>query len=131
MRYDLTVNEFTRDLLVKKELEIYGEHFWRPYIHVRDIARAFLTVVEAPRNKVADEVFNVGADDMNRTKAMLYREIIAELPHKDDLKVTFVAKDEDPRDYRVNFDKIRGVLGFELEWSIGRGVQEMVEHLQR
>ena len=40
MRFDLTVNEFTRDLLVKQELLVFGEQFWRPYIHVRDAARA-------------------------------------------------------------------------------------------
>ena len=39
-RFDLTINEFARDALLKGELEIYGPQFWRPYCHVRDIARA-------------------------------------------------------------------------------------------
>ena len=49
MRFDLTVNEFTRDLWADKHLEVFGERFWRPYIHVRDAARAVRTVLDAPR----------------------------------------------------------------------------------
>ncbi len=49
MRFDLTVNEFTRELWADRDLEVFGEQFWRPYIHVRDAARAVRTVLEAPR----------------------------------------------------------------------------------
>ncbi len=48
MRFDLTVNEFTRELWADRELEVFGEQFWRPYIHVRDAGRAVRTVLEAP-----------------------------------------------------------------------------------
>ena len=47
MRFDLTVNEFTRDLWADRDLEVFGEQFWRPYIHVRDAARAVRTVLQA------------------------------------------------------------------------------------
>ena len=60
MRFDLTVNEFTRDLWADKELEVFGEQFWRPYVHVRDAARSVRTALDAPEDKVAGEVFNVG-----------------------------------------------------------------------
>ena len=53
MRFDLTVNEFARELWADRELEVFGEQFWRPYIHVRDAARAVLTVLQAPSEKVA------------------------------------------------------------------------------
>ena len=43
MRFDLTVNEFVRDLAAERELVVYGEQFWRPYVHVRDAARAIAT----------------------------------------------------------------------------------------
>ena len=51
MRFDLTVNEFTRDLWADKHLEVFGERFWRPYIHVRDAARAVRTVLDAPADE--------------------------------------------------------------------------------
>ena len=68
MRFDLTVNEFTRDLWADKHLEVFGERFWRPYIHVRDAARAVRTVLEAPPEKVAGKVFNAGHSDENYRK---------------------------------------------------------------
>ena len=51
MRFDLTVNEFTRDLWADRELEVFGEQFWRPYVHVRDAARGIRTVLEAPTER--------------------------------------------------------------------------------
>src|SRR3954447_9718581 len=56
MRFDLTVNEFTRDLWADRQLEVFGEQFWRPYVHVRDAARVIRTVLEAPRQQVAGHV---------------------------------------------------------------------------
>src|ERR1041384_6970317 len=60
MRFDLTVNEFTRDLYRTRELVIFGEQFWRPYVHVRDAARAIQIVLQPSPEKVAGNVFNVG-----------------------------------------------------------------------
>src|SRR3954467_8681524 len=68
MRFDLTVNEFTRDLWADRELEVFGEQFWRPYIHVRDAARAVRTVLEADATKVDGEVFNAGRSGENYRK---------------------------------------------------------------
>ena len=67
-RFDLTVNEFARDALLKGELEIYGPQFWRPYCHVSDIARAIVLVLETPSELVAGKTFNVGSNDENYQK---------------------------------------------------------------
>ena len=75
MRFDLTVNEFTRELWADRELEVFGEQFWRPYIHVRDAGRAVRTVLEAPAEKVADNVFNAGRSGENYRKLDLVEEI--------------------------------------------------------
>ena len=53
MRFDLTVNEFTRDLWAERKLDVFGEPFWRPYVHVRDAARAVALVLASPLEKVA------------------------------------------------------------------------------
>ena len=52
MRFDLTVNEFTMEMLTKKHLQVFGEQFWRPYIHVRDAARAIHLVLSSPAAEV-------------------------------------------------------------------------------
>ena len=61
MRFDLTVNEFTRDLWAGRGLEVFGEQFWRPYVHVRDVARAVRAVLDAPPTHVDGEVLTSGA----------------------------------------------------------------------
>ena len=126
MRFDLTVNEFTRDLWADRELEVFGEQFWRPYIHVADAARAVRTVLEAPREQTAGEVFNAGRSGENYTKQMLVDEIQRQVGRG---KVSYVKRDEDPRDYKVSFDKIRAVLGFETELTVPDGIGEIAAAL--
>ena len=55
MRFDLTVNEFTKELVSGRELVIFGEQFWRPYCHVTDFSRAILSVLNASKEKVVQE----------------------------------------------------------------------------
>ena len=122
MRFDLTVNEFTKDLALGKELLIFGEQFWRPYCHVRDFSGAFLAVLKADRSLVAYDVFNVGDTAENYTKRMLADELISLFP---DAKIEYVHKDDDPRDYRVNSDKIRDKLGFSISMKVPEGMREV------
>lgn len=124
MRFDLTVNEFTKELCVGKELVIFGEQFWRPYCHVRDFARAFLCVMNSPAEKVAYNVFNVGNTNENYTKKMLADALQEKFP---EAKISYVKKDEDPRDYRVNSDKIKNELGFEISATVADGIEEIME----
>lgn len=122
MRFDLTVNEFTKDLALGKELVIFGEQFWRPYCHVSDFSNAMLTVLNAPREKVAYDVFNVGATNENYTKQMIIDEIKKQIPNS---RIKYVKKDEDPRDYRVSFSKIKDILGFEISKTVPEGIKEV------
>ncbi len=68
LRFDLTVNEFVRDAIIKKELTIFGEQFWRPYCHVYDLANSAALILEADNNKVNNNVFNVGDTSENYNK---------------------------------------------------------------
>ena len=119
-RFDLTINEFARDAVLKGELEIYGPQFWRPYCHVSDIARAVIMVLEAPRDSVAGRTFNVGSNDENYQKGTIAEEVARQIP----VKVTTVERAEDPRDYRVDFDRI-ATLGFEPRMRLADGIREI------
>jgi nucleoside-diphosphate-sugar epimerase len=123
MRFDLTVNEFTRDLWDGRTLEVYGEQFWRPYVHVADAARAIAMVLAAPAERTAGRVFNVGHSDENYRKLDLVEVIRQRLPEAD---VRFVHRDEDPRDYRVSFERIRTELGFDPLMRVPDGVAELL-----
>jgi nucleoside-diphosphate-sugar epimerase len=126
MRFDLTVNEFTRDLWADRGLEVFGEQFWRPYVHVRDAARAIRLVLEAPAERVAGEVFNVGTTGENYRKLDLVDIVRSRI---DRGTVSFVQRDEDPRNYKVSFDKIARVLAFEAAMTVPDGVAEIVAAL--
>jgi nucleoside-diphosphate-sugar epimerase len=126
MRFDLTVNEFTRDLWADRDLEIFGEQFWRPYLHVADAGRAVRVVLEAPDETVTGQVFNVGRSDENYTKRDLVEAIARQIPTG---RVHYVQRDEDPRDYRVAFQKVRALLGFVPEHRVPGGIAEVAEAL--
>jgi nucleoside-diphosphate-sugar epimerase len=124
MRFDLTVNEFTAEMLVKKQLVVFGEQFWRPYVHVRDIARAVAAVLQAPAEQVRNVVFNVGSTEQNYQKQQLVDMILKHVP---DARVQYVHKDEDPRDYRVSFARIHRVLGYETTRTVEQGIMEVIQ----
>ncbi|MEM1048134.1 MAG: SDR family oxidoreductase [Pseudomonadota bacterium] len=127
MRFDLTVNEFTRDLFLDKALEVYDAHTWRPYCHVRDFARLIETVLLAPAESVAFDVFNAGSNANNYTKQGLVDLIQDFLPGR---TIAYRENSSDPRNYRVNFSKLNTVLGFECRTSVRDGVQEILWALQ-
>ena len=75
MRFDLTVSQFTRELALGKELLVYDENTWRPYCNITDISNVIIKVMESPKEKIHNEVFNVGSDHNNFTKKMILRMI--------------------------------------------------------
>jgi nucleoside-diphosphate-sugar epimerase len=127
MRFDLTVNEFTRDLWAGRRLMVFGEQFWRPYVHVRDAARAVRTVLAAAEEPVAGRIFNVGSSSENYRKLDLVEEIGKQMG---DIDVEYTPRDEDPRDYKVSFDRIKGVLGFEAKMTVPDGITEIIAALR-
>lgn len=128
MRFDLTVNEFAAELAQGRRLEVYGEQFWRPYVHVADAARAIRLVLDAPRETVAGVVFNAGDTDENYRKQDLI-ELLRE--RLGEIDIEFVSVAEDPRDYRVSFAKIESALGFRAERTVPLGIDEIVDAVQK
>jgi nucleoside-diphosphate-sugar epimerase len=123
-RFDLTVNEFVKELALGRELVVFGEQFWRPYCHVEDVVRACRMVIDAPREQVDREVFNVGSTAENYQKKMIVEEILKKIPGA---RIRYVRKEEDPRDYRVDFSKINDVLGFRHTKTVPDGIAEILE----
>ena len=123
MRFDLTVNEFAREITLDRDLVVFGEQFWRPYVHVRDAARAVCVALESPLDRVRGEVFNVGDTAENYRKLDIVELLKERVPAA---SVTYVHKDEDPRDYRVSFDKVKRQLGFEPERTVADGIDEVM-----
>ena len=128
MRFDLTVNEFTRDIAIGKGLIVYDAHTWRPYCHVQDFARLIQMVIKAPNKAVTFEVFNAGGEMNNATKKMIVDNILEKIPNG---KVRYQKHDSDPRNYRVSFAKVKSVFGFEPEYTIQDGINELIEAIDK
>ena len=122
LRFDLTVNEFVREVTLGRPLRIFGEQFWRPYCHVEDLARACLLVLVSDPGLVRQEVFGVGETEENYQKKMLAQELLKVVP---DAKIEYVVRHEDPRDYRVDFSRIRDRLGYRITKRVPDGMREI------
>tara|TARA_Y100001936_G_C15985609_1_gene619323 strand:- start:137 stop:1162 length:1026 start_codon:yes stop_codon:yes gene_type:complete len=127
MRFDLLVQEFLRDALVDKKISIFGEDFWRPLIHVDDMANACISVVNASSNIISGEIFNVGGSNENYTKRQL-----ASIIHKhiSDIKIEIVKSKTDPRNYKVSFEKINRILNFQSKKTVENSVVEILNKIE-
>ena len=123
MRFDLTVNEFTKEMALGNELVIYDANTWRPYCHTEDFAYLICKVIEADIAKIAFEIFNVGDNENNFTKQMIVDEILKFYPNG---KVKYLEKGVDQRNYIVDFSKVNSVLNFKSKYSISKGIDELI-----
>ena len=124
MRFDLTVSEFTRELALGRELTVYEANTWRPYCHVRDFERLIDILFQAPKEKVAFEIFNAGGEVNNFTKQGIVDTILEQLPNAN---VKYKEHDVDPRNYRVDFSKVKKIIAFEPKYTIPDGIKEVLE----
>jgi nucleoside-diphosphate-sugar epimerase len=127
MRFDLTVNEFTRDLYLGGALDLFDADTWRPYCHVRDFARLIDRVLRFPIETVAFEVFNAGGDRNNHTKRGIVDLIRERVP---DARVKVGGASGDGRNYCVSFRKVLTKLYFEPRYGVADGIDEIIEVLR-
>ena len=126
MRFDLTVNDFTMNALIKKHLDVFMPHSYRPYIHVFDVAHSVLEIVRQ-FDKSKNNVFNLGFEGENYQKIQIVDEVKKLLP---ELTVNVVEKGSDLRDYQVDFSKLNKHLGLKNFYTVKDGVREVVTMLQ-
>ena len=124
MRFDLTVSEFTRELVLGHELLVYDANTWRPYCHVLDFVRLIDVVLKAPVEKIAFEVFNAGGEVNNYTKQGIVDAILEQLPNA---KVKYKEHGVDPRNYMVDFSKVKKILEFEPKYTVPNGIKQVLE----
>ena len=131
LRLDIVVNNLTAVAMTTGQVRLESDGSpWRPLVHVEDISRAFLAVLEAPRELVHDEAFNVGRPEDNvqvKDIADLVRDTVP------GSRVS-LAEDAGPdlRNYRVDFSKLAGTFPeLDLRWTVRDGVDELVRAYAR
>ena len=120
MRVDLTINQLIYEMLRDNIVTVYGENAWRPYLHVLDAVNMIYLGLE----KKLKGVYNLGNDDLNFTK----KEIINKLLKNKSFTVKPIVWD-DPRDYKVDFSKIKSVIDYEITFDLESGINELYSYM--
>ena len=124
-RFDLIVNQFVLEAFTKRSLIIYQRGYSRSFVHIRDVVRGVMMGLEAEKERVCGQVFNLGTDHGNYTKSDIVNLVLKRMPetvveYKD---LTFGG---DMRDITVSFEKVKRVLGFETTLDVDDGVREVL-----
>jgi nucleoside-diphosphate-sugar epimerase len=128
MRFDLAINVMTKNAYVGHRIMVDGGgRQWRPFVHVRDVARAFELALTSDASKVAGEVFNVGSDQNNVQILNLAFRVRDLVPGTE---VVHAPTDPDLRDYNVSFDKVQSGLGFRADKTLDDGIREVLGALR-
>ncbi|EFA69877.1 NAD-dependent epimerase/dehydratase [Cylindrospermopsis raciborskii S07] len=130
MRFDIVLNNLAGLAWTTKEIKMTSDGTpWRPLVHALDICKAIVCVLEAPRDIIHNQVFNVGDTQNNYRVREIAQIIAATFP---DCKLTFGNNGADNRSYRVSFEKINTILpGFKCEWNAERGAQQLLNLFQQ
>lgn len=126
MRLDLLVNDFTNKAVKEGYLVVYEKHFMRTFIHVHDMGRAFVFGIKN-RDKMVNNVFNVGSVKMNYSK----QDICELIKQQTNAYVHYadVGEDADKRNYVVSYEKINSI-GYDTTIKVEEGISELVKSLE-
>jgi len=126
LRLDLLINDFTYKAVTQGYMVVYESHFMRTFIHVYDIAQAFLFGLENS-SKMKGKVYNIGSDEMNYSKRQISEMI------KTKTKAYFhfadIGEDADKRNYVVSYDKIN-TLGYNTTIAVEHGINELINSIE-
>jgi nucleoside-diphosphate-sugar epimerase len=125
-RLDLSVNILTNHAVNKGKITVFGGDQLRPNLHVQDYADLCKLLLTAPDEKIANQIFNCGFQNMSIMDiAKTVKKVVEELfPEKGGIPID-VTKSDDPRSYHINSDKIKRILGFQPKHSIEEAVRDL------
>jgi len=125
-RFDLVVNILTNLAYNKREIKVFGGKQLRPNIHISDMVNAYLMVLEAPKNLISGEIFNVGYDNQSV-------DVIAQTVKKvvgSDVKIVNVQSNDD-RSYHISSSKVETVLNFKPNFTVEDAVIDLTKAFEK
>jgi nucleoside-diphosphate-sugar epimerase len=131
MRFDTVFNDLVGSAVATRKVVVHSDGSpWRPVVHVRDVARAFMAALEAPVDVVHDQAFNVGSDELNHQIIDLAR-IAAATVQGCELEVQ-AQPGADQRTYRTDFSKFTSAFpDFRIQWTPEQGARDLREAFER
>jgi nucleoside-diphosphate-sugar epimerase len=130
MRFDTVLNNLMAAALTTGKVVLYSDGKpWRPVVHVEDVARSFIAVLEAPISDVHNQVFNNGAEHLNRQIIELAKVVVRTVS---DCRLEVLSQpDADQRTYKADFGKFSRVFPkFEFKWKVEEGARQLYETLK-
>jgi nucleoside-diphosphate-sugar epimerase len=127
-RLDVSVNILTNLAVNKGNITVFGGSQLRPNLHIQDYADLCKVLLEAPDEKINDEIFNCGYENMSIMEiAETVKKVVAEeFPNKDEISIE-VSPSDDLRSYHINSDKVKEVLGFEPQYSVEDAIRGLCQ----
>jgi nucleoside-diphosphate-sugar epimerase len=126
LRADIVLNNLVAHAILTGEVRVLSDGTpWRPLVHIRDIATAFLAALEAPIDKIHCAAYNVGTELNNLTVAEIAKSVVGVVPGA---KLLITGETgSDSRSYRVDFSAFRRAVGYEAAWSVQDGAAELAK----
>jgi nucleoside-diphosphate-sugar epimerase len=124
-RFDLIVNQFVLDAYTKRQLLIYQRGYSRSFIHVRDTVHGIIMGLEAPREKVRGQIYNLGSDNGNYTKDQIVKLVLRRMPETE-VEYKDLTFGGDMRDITVSFAKVKRELGFKTTLTVDDGIRDLL-----
>nr|MDO8118378.1 SDR family oxidoreductase [Candidatus Sigynarchaeota archaeon] len=128
MRFDLVINTMAAKAFFDGKVTVNGGDQWRPFVHVEDVARAYICALRAPLDKIRGKIFNVGSTSENY-QIMDIAKIIKELLPSIEIEI----KDDvvDKRNYMADCERIKRELSFQSRWVVKEGVRAMIKSFEQ
>ena len=128
-RLDLVTNLFVYNAWKTGKITIFGDgQQYRSLVHVRDVARAFVDTLEAPRFMRAGKIFHVGEESNNKTVEEIGKIVQGRLPKT---QIEFIREHPtDRRDYRINCQRLKNIIGWNAKLSVEDGINELIEKFE-
>lgn len=125
-RLDLSVNILTNHAVSNNKILVFGGEQLRPNLHIQDYADLCILLLSAPDQKVSNQIFNVGYDNMSISSiAKTVKKVVEEIyPEKKDIPIE-VSESNDPRSYHIDSNKIKISLGFQPKYSVEDAVRDL------
>jgi len=125
MRWDQSINNMVKELCNNGKIEVKSKNSQRPFLHIDDVIRAIILVIESKEN-AAGEIFNVGSNDLNYSIGKIAKEITNIAKKENSL---IVSDEKDKNSFTMNCDKINKKLGFKKNNDLKYGIKELLRKL--
>lgn len=126
MRFNIVVNNLAGYAKTTGKIQILGDGTpWRPLVHIKDVCRAFIAVLESDKEVIHNQVFNVGDKKENYQIKEIAQKVKNQYPY---CEITIAQKkSKDTRNYMVSFDKLNNILGFEANVTLDKGLENIAK----